>query len=315
MLAVLAIVTPVFALMGLGFGAAKLKALPEGAGGILAQFAFKICMPALLFRAMLTAGEMQASPWRLMAAYFLATLCVWILASLIAAFVLRRPAEDHAALAMGATFGNTVMLGIPIGITAFGPEVTAPAALLVAVETPLLWIAATLHMELTRRGRAISPAALGGVLKDLALNPIVLSLVLGLAGRAMGLALPSVPDRILALLGQAAVPTALFALGMALSAFRPAGESRAIGVLAALKLGAYPLLAYVFAAHVFALPPLWVALATLQAAMPIGANAFLFASRYDTSSATISAAIAVSTIAAVGTVSALLLLLAGAGGP
>ncbi len=309
MLTVLAIVTPVFALMGFGFIAAKLRFLPDGAGTALAQFAFKIAMPALLFRAMLDSGSMADSPWRLLASYFLATLCVWIIASLIAALVLRRPAEDHAVFAMGATFGNTVMLGIPIAITAFGAEVTAPLALLVAVETPLLWILATLHIEVAKRGRAISLTALGGVLKDLATNTIVLSLVLGLVGRTLGWTIPAVPDRILAMLGQAAVPTALFALGMALASFKVAGEGRSVGVITALKLGLFPAFAYVFAAHVFMLPPLWTALVVLQAAMPVGANAFLFAARYERSASTISAAIAVSTVLAVVSVSILLVIL------
>jgi malonate transporter and related proteins len=314
LITVLTIVTPVFALMGLGFIAAKTKFLPDGAGAALAQFAFKLAIPALLFRAMLGTGALEASPWRLLGAYFTATLGVWIVASLMAAFVLRRPSEEHSVLAMGSAFGNTVMLGLPIAITAFGPEATAPLAILVAVETPLLWIMATLHMEVAKRGKAMSLASLGGVVKDLATNTIIIALVLGLAGRAMGLTLPAVPDRIFMMLGQAGVPTALFALGMALASFKVAGETKAIGLMMVLKLALYPALAYVFAAHVFQLPPLWTALVVLQAAMPVGANAYLFAARYERSAATVSAAIAVSTLVAVVSVSGLLVVvLAGLG--
>jgi hypothetical protein len=311
MLAVLAIVTPVFALIGLGFLAARQGWLPDGAGGALSQFAFKIAMPALLFRAMLNTGPMEASPFRLLAAYFLVTAVIWLAASLAGAFVLKRPAEDQAPLAMGATFGNTVMLGIPIAVTAFGPEATAPLAVLIAVEAPLLWIIATLHIEAARRGRRMSFDALSGVLKDLARNTIVLSLIFGLIGRALGLTLPGAPDRILAMLGQAAVPVALFSLGMALAGFRMSGEGRTLTLLCVLKLLAYPALAHVSAAHIFALPPLWVSLVVLMAAMPVGANAYLFAARYDRGAATVSAAIAVSTLLAVVTVSGLLLVLKG----
>jgi malonate transporter and related proteins len=310
MLAVLAIVTPVFALMGLGYLAAKLKYLPEAAGPALSQFAFKVAIPAMLFRAMLTAAPLQASPWRLLLAYLLMITAAWLAATLIAAFVLRRPAEDHAPLAMAATFGNTVMLGIPIAVMAFGPEATPLVALLIAVETPLLWIAATLHIELARRGRALSVASLGGVGRDLVANPIILSTVLGMAGRAVGLELPVVPDRIIMLLGQAGVPTALFALGLMLATFRLGAEGAVVGVAAGLKLLALPALAYVLAAHVVALPPLAVAVIVLHAAMPVGANPFLFAARYERSTGPISAAIVASTVIAVVTVSALLLVLA-----
>jgi len=40
--------------------------------------------------------------------------------------------------------------------------------------------------------------------------------------------------------------------------------------------------------------------ATLVAAMPVGANAFLFAAKYDRAVGSVSAAIAVSTVVAVG---------------
>ncbi len=309
MLAVLSIVAPVFALMALGFIVARRGYLPEGAGPALAQFAFKIAMPALLFRAMLNANALPSSLGQFLLAYFLPVAVLWAVATAYCAFVLRRPAEDHAPFAMGATFGNTVMLGIPIAITAFGQQMAAPLAILIAIEAPLLWVAATLHIEFARRGRNISPAALQAVFKDLATNTIILSLVLGAIGRAVGLTLPDAPDRFLALLGQAGVPVALFALGMVLASFRVSGETRTISALSALKLLALPALVYLSAAHVFALPPQWTAVLVLQAAMPVGANVFLFAARYERSAPTISAAIVVSTVVAVVTVSTMLLFL------
>jgi malonate transporter and related proteins len=168
-------------------------------------------------------------------------------------------------------------------------------------------------MEIARRGRAMSLGALGGVVRDLAANPIILSLVFGLAGRVAGLSLPEMPDRMLQLLGQAGVPTALFALGMVLSTFKLGGEKVTLVAIGMLKLFAMPLAAYVLAQHVFALPPLFVAVLVMHCAMPVGANPFLFATRYDRSPATISASIVASTLVAVVTVSGLLVAL-GAGG-
>jgi malonate transporter and related proteins len=309
LITVLTIVTPVFALMALGFIAAKTNYLPDGTGKALAQFAFKIAIPCMLFRALLNTGTLDASPWRLLAAYFFSTLSVWVIASLIAHYALHRPTEDHAVISIGATFGNTVMLGIPIALTAFGEASTAPLAMLIAVETPLLWIIATLHIELAKRGRHLSLGALGGVAKDLATNTIILAMLLGLAGRAAGLSMPVVPDKIVMLLGQAGVPVALFALGMALANFKTGGEIRTVGTLTLLKLVLMPAFVWFMAAQVFALPPLWTAIAVLHAAMPVGANPFLFAQQYDRSVATVSAAILVSTGTAVVTVSALLVML------
>jgi malonate transporter and related proteins len=311
--AVLAIVTPVFALMALGYLAARLRYLPESAGGALSQFAFKVAIPVLLFRAMLSAPPLQGSPWRLLAGYLVMIGALWLAATLVAAFVLRKPADDHAAFAMSSTFGNTVMLGIPISVMAFGEQATTVLAILIAVEATLLWIVATLHMEIARRGRAMSVAALGGVFRDLGTNPIILSLVFGLAGHAAGLRLPEAPDRMLQLLGQAGVPTALFALGMVLSTFKLGGEKPTLAAIGGIKLFAMPALAYLLAQHVFGLPPLFVAVLVMHSAMPVGANPFLFATRYDRSPATISAAIVATTLVAVITVSGLLAAL-GTGG-
>jgi malonate transporter and related proteins len=312
MLEVLTIVTPVFALMAAGYVAARLKYLPEGSGSALSQFAFRVAIPAMLVRAMITAPPIQNSPWRLLAAYLVMITLMWIVATLVAAFVLRKPRDEHAVFAMGSTFGNTVMLGLPISVMAFGQDATTLLALLIAVEATLLWIVATLHMEVVRRGRAMSFAALGGVMRDLVTNPIILALVIGLLGRIAGLRLPHVPDQLLALLGQAGVPTALFALGMVLSTFKLGGERPTLGAIGVLKLVVMPAVAYGLAHHVFGLPPLVVAVLVLHCAMPVGANPFLFASRYDQSPATVSAAIVATTLVAVITVSALLLALAGA---
>jgi predicted permease len=309
MLAVLAIVTPVFTLIGLGYLAARYRYLSDGAGRVLAEFGFKVAMPALLFRAMLSVGEMQGSPALLLAAYFGATATVWVTASILNGLLLRRPPTEAAAIAMGSCFGNTVMLGIPLALTAFGPEAATPLALLIAIETPLLWVLATLHMEASRRGRQMSFKALGGVAWDLVRNPIVMSLILGILWRQTGLGLHPVPDKIISMLGQAAVPAALFALGMTLAGFGIRAELKTLSLLCVLKLVLYPLVAYALTVHVFHLPPLWSAIAVLLAAMPVGANAYLFAARYQTAEAPVSGAIAVSTLIAVFTVSTLLFLI------
>jgi hypothetical protein len=314
MLAILAIVVPVFGLILIGWLAETSGYLGEGSGRVLAQFAFKVAMPAFLFKAMLSAKTPDGSPLALLAAYFGGTLAVWVVASWISRLALGRPRDDTAAVAMGATFGNTVMLGIPLALTAFGPEAAAPMALIIAFETPGLWVLATLQMEWAlRREGAGGAASVWQMLGDLALNPIILAMVLGLTWRWSSLELPGVAARLLDLLSQAAVPTALFALGQTLATYRIRGEVATLSVIAVCKLVLYPVVVYLLATHVFELPPLWLGIAVLLAAMPVGANAFLFAARYDRVVPAISGALAVSTAIAVLSVSAVLYLL-GAGG-
>jgi predicted permease len=87
-----------------------------------------------------------------------------------------------------------------------------------------------------------------------------------------------------------------------------------VAVVVALKAVLHPLLTYALATHVFALPPLYAAVAIVLAAMPVGVNPYLFASRYRAAEAECATAIAVSTPLAVATVTAALVALGFGGG-
>jgi hypothetical protein len=264
---------------------------------------------------MATSKGFDGSPLPLLGTYFGAMASTWIIATLASRWMLRRPWEDSAAVAMGAVFGNTVMLGIPLALSAFGEAAAAPIALIVAIETPLMWLAATTQMELTlRRGGQASAARPGAAIVDIVRNPIVLSILLGVAWRATGLAIPDLFDRWLGLLAQSAAPAALFALGMSLATYRIAGELPTLSAIGMMKLGCYPAIAYALATYVFEMPATWTAVAVLFAAMPVGANAYLFAQRYERAVGAVSGAMAVTTVVAVVSLSAVLAHLGAARG-
>ncbi len=308
---VIAIVAPVFGLIALGFLLARFRILAESAGKGLTEFVFTVAVPALLFRMMITAAPVEgAAPFTLLTAYYGSLAIVWLLAALATQFVLKRAARDGASIAMGASFGNIVMLGIPLALDRFGAGAATPIAIIVSISSPLLWFVATLHIELaTRRG----DMAVGPLLKGLALslfgNPIILGLVAGLAWRATGLGLHPIPDKMIALLGQAAIPGALIALGLSLTAFRIRGQAATVAVICALSLIVLPAIVWLMAFHVFALPPLWAGVAVLFAACPPGANAFLFASQFDAAKNSVSGAVALGTALAAVSVSLVLAIL------
>jgi malonate transporter and related proteins len=311
MLAILEIVTPVFGIILIGWFAARVGYVGPAVGKAVAEFAFKVAMPALLFRAMMSIGAMPGSPLKLVGAYISSVLIVWLLAALLTKVILRRPQADAAVIAMGATFGNTVMLGIPLAISAFGMEAAAPMALLVSIDGPLLWILGTLHIEGALReavgGSGKSPTvAFRTILLDLLRNPIILALLIGTLWRVAALPLPVLADRLLALLAQGAVPAALFALGMGLATYEIKGQTATLSLITLLKLFAFPAIAGAISVYVFDLPKLWLAIILLFTAMPVGANPFLFATRYERGLGSISASIAVSTAIAVVTISVLL---------
>jgi malonate transporter len=311
---ILTLVGPIFCLIGLGFVLARCNYLTPGGGRFLAEFGYKVAVPALLFRAMSSVRDVPSSPVVLAVAFAACLFAVWLVTTIAATLVLRRSHADGAAIAMAANFGNGVMFGFPVMLMAYGTDAVAPMAFLATLETVVLWTVGTLHMEVaSRSGRGLRLAAFGNVVASVALNPIILALLLGLVWRSTGLGLPAIPARLLGLLADAAIPVSLFALGVALAGYEVRGQGAVVALLCAVKLVVFPMLALLLVTSVFTMPAAWGGVLVLYAAMPVGANAFLFAAKYDRAVASVSASVAVSTGLALATVTGVLAILQAKG--
>ena len=310
---VVLIVAPVFGLIALGFLLARFHVLSKAAGDGLAEFVFNVATPVLLFRIMVTAEPVGAGePFALWGAFYSAVAVIWIVSALATRFILARPPRDGASVAMGANFGNIVMLGIPLALDRFGAGAATPIAIIISVSAPIMWFAATLHIELVTERKEMS---IGTLLKDLLVsllkNPLIMGIVAGVAWRATGIGLHPIPEKMISLLAQVAIPGSLVALGLGLTAFQFRGEIATVLVICVLSLVAFPALVWLLAFHVFAMPPVWAGVAVLFAACPPGANAYLFAHRYDAATGSISAAVAFGTVASIISVTIILVLLSG----
>ena len=307
---VLTIVAPIFGLIALGFLAARFQWLGQSAGKGIAEFTFLVAMPALLFRTIVVSNMADAAPGLLLTSYFATVACIWVIATAVSLLVLRRPREESAVFAMTASYGNIVLLGIPIAISAYGERATPIAAIVVSMHVAALWLAACVHLALVDRSPQGSVRDLvGSVVKEFARNPIVVAIVLAALWRQTGLGLHVTLDRGMALLAQASVPCALFAVGFTLAGFRIAGEINALFVSCFLKNLVLPVLAWIVTVHVFGLPPLPATIITLFAAMPTGTATYLFASSNGIAVDTTSASVALSTAVSMLTLPIVLIVL------
>jgi predicted permease len=310
MTSVLVTVIPVFALIGLGYLAARMKLFPGESARGLSQFVFLFAIPALLFRTAASVDIGAAAPWGLWGAYFAAAALVWVVAVLLSRAMPALSPAGGASAAIASTFGNLVMLGLPLSLSYFGEASLLPAALLISIHAPVHWFAATVLAQWSGRGAGQPLSALlREFLLSLVRNPIIVALVGGALWGLTGLALHPVVDRPVELLAQAGVPTALFALGLSLAAHGLKGHLGAVSVVIALKMALFPALAWVAAVHVFALPPAQAGVVALFAALPTGANAYIFAEQHRAAVPVVSGAIALGTALGVLTISALLWLL------
>ena len=310
MMDVLNTVVPVFVLILLGYAAGRAGWFVDGSARGLSLFVFAFAVPALLFKAMLSFGLPDAIPWSLWAAFFGAVAAVWALAIALSAVVPGLGGAGGASAALGAGFGNTVMLGLPLGVAHFGDDALLPMALILTIHLPLQWLAATLLAQSAalRRGGGLGHI-LTALTRDIAANPIIVAIVAGTMWNVMRLPVPNVADRVMTLLGQAAVPAALFALGLTLSRFGFKGNRQAVAILLALKLLVMPLIAFALVTWVVDLSRVEAGIVILFAALPAGANAYIFAERQGHGEAAVSGAIAVGTALAAVTLTAVLAML------
>lgn len=306
MSSVLTIVAPVFGLIVIGYLSGKLNLVSEAAAKGIADFAFTLAIPALLCRTVASAEFANLSLAGILGSFYTAGALTWIAAALLTVFVLKRPAADAPAIGMTSTFGNTVMLGIPLSIGVYGTAATPVFALIISIHAPIWWLTGMLHASAAGDYAGQSRATIvKNTLNDLFRNPIVLGILAGAVWRLTGAPLPAPIDRILQLMAQASVPTALVALGLSLVSFQIKGQVPTLVTATVLKLLWMPALAWLLATYVFQVDDMSRGIITLLAAMPTGANAFLFATKLDRAVDSTSGAVALGSLLTVLTASLL----------
>lgn len=138
--------------------------------------------------------------------------------------------------------------------------------------------------------------------RNAVLHPVPLPILAGLAFGQTGWTLPAVIDKPLQLLGQALGPVALLMVGVSLAQTSIGQQWKpALGV-AALKTALHPLLVLAIG-WALGLSGVPFAVMVVAAALPIGANVFLFSQRYAVAQDLVTASVGLSTLLAMATLS------------
>jgi predicted permease len=304
----LSVVSPVFGIMALGFVAVRLRALDAGHVKGLVLFVFNFAIPVLLFRSLAGVELPEDIAWGFLAAFYAGSFVCYGLGMLSGRVFFGRPLDQQAIFGMAGSFSNTVLVGIPIVLTAFGPDATLPLFLIIAFHSATFMPLTVALIEAGRGGDVSAGRQLRAVVNQVIRNPIVIGLALGLTANLTGLALPGPLDRFAELLGGAAVPCALFAMGGSLAAYPMMGDLSPAVVLTSLKLLVHPLVAWLVAVPLLGLEGLWVAVAVVMAGMPSGVNVYLFGARYEAAPGVAARTVFLTSLFSIATLSLLLLL-------
>jgi len=307
---VVASLTPVFLLIAAGYLAGRRQWVRESAVRDLSNLVFLLLIPALLFRTM-SAVDVRALDLRPLLAYFPAALL--LLGLSIAARGFHR---QSVVMALGGTFSNMVMIGITLVELAYGKPGLVTLLTLVSVHAMILLTVGSVVLELVvareaRAGGERAPHVLAtawSAFKGALIHPIPLPIVCGLLYAQTGWGLPAVIDKPLQLLGGAFGPVALVLVGITLARTPLRGHLQASLWITASKNLLLPLLVGV-SAWAWGITGLPLTVMVVAAALPMGANVFLFAQRYEVAQALTTAAMGLSTALALFTLSAVMLLM------
>ncbi|MDX7830429.1 AEC family transporter [Aeromonas dhakensis] len=257
--ALLNIVIPVFAVVGLGALYGRLR--PGGALGYVNRANIELFTPALVFSALVKYPLDLMAHLSLIAAGALVILLPGLLLSLLSLRSISRP-----ALILPAMFRNTGNLGIPLMVLAFG-EQQLGAIIILFVLSNLLHFSVGMFILSANTSRWLW-------LK----SPVLWAALAGLLVANLHISLPEYLVTSASLLGQISVPLMLFALGIRLME----GELDHLGL--ALKCNLLYLLAggisLGLAVWLLPLQPAWIPLLTLSVALPPAVLNYMLCEQY-----------------------------------
>jgi predicted permease len=303
MLAVFLKTLPFFLIIGLGWAAARRRFFDDAATAALTRFVFYFALSAMLFRFAATLSLGEVLDWSLIAAYLTATLAVYLVATAVS-FARRLPLAEAAFEAQCAVIGNVGFLGLPMLGLLMGERAVIGIMQMLAVDLIFFSSLAVILVTASREGR-ISARALANIALGLARNPMIVAIGAGFLWSGFRLPVPQPMEEFLTLLGAAATPGALFAIGASLAS-KSAVRLRVAGWLSFLKLVVHPAAVAGATLLLFDVPRDMAAVLIAAAALPVAGNVYILAAHYNVAPQRVSASILISTVFSVLTLSAVL---------
>ena len=309
MLSTLNVVLPIFALILAGWLARKLKILGENALSELNRFVVYLALPALLFDIIATAKWQDIAQPAFILVFTIGMAVVFLL-TLVIQLRRTRHLADAALDGLNASYANTGFIGFPLALAFLGHDALAPTLIATILTVSVIFGAAIILIESGLQGEVKRRIIVIKVANSLIRNPLLVSPAVAIVFPLFNIPVPDSVNTFLKLLGGAASPCALIALGLFLAGKtvkKTQGEGATVTLLVVLKLIVQPGLTWFLAAKLFMLPPLLVHTAVLMAALPTGTGPFMLAEFYQREAGITSKCILISTVLSLLTISAYLM--------
>lgn len=301
------IIIPFFAVIACGFFASRQKIIDSAGRTGLNRFVYYFALPVLIFSLMAQADLRDQFQLTFVVAYLSVAITLFFLSFAVARLAFKLGRGFSVVFATACIYGNTGYFGLPFVIIAFGQDASVPVIVCTTIDLAVMLPLASVLLEKTDTSNRIGSSNIYKTsLLSIIKNPLIVAAVVGALFSLSGLQVPEVADRFVVLLGSAAAPCALFALGSSIDEDRADFIQAQIFVISLIKLAVHPLLIWFAMYHLFSVDTDWARSAVIAASMPVAVTAYILAQQYNTYIARTSASILLSTVVSVATLAFIL---------
>jgi malonate transporter len=294
------LVLPVFAIIVTGWLAGWLGYISRSLADGLVHFAYNVAMPALLFVTIAQEQARSLLEWRFLFAFGGGSILCFMLVFLAVRIGWGRDIASSTMHGMAAAMTNTGFVALPILHSIYGQPAVLPTAVATIFVAAVMFPATVVLLEIDgrgARGESASPLVLA---RQIVLNPMVLSTLIGLAWAIAGWPIPTPIATYMNIFADALTPCALFAIGLGLSLEGVRSNLAASVALAAVKLVVMPLIVYGLCVA-SSLKPLDTIVAVVCAAVPTAKTVYILAREHDVEEPLVAATVSITTMLSVVT--------------
>lgn len=297
MIAVFNALAPVFLLILIGYGIRRFGWIDNAFWPPAERITYYVFFPALLIASGARADLSGDQVWPMAGALFCATLFTALIALLLKPTLGLKPAQ-FTSFFQGTIRPNTYV-GVVAAFLLWGDDGLALISIGILAVVPLVNLLCVTVLVVWGDGHEGARTPMKAV-REVARNPLVLACLVGFGLNALDISLPSVIVPLLDILGRAALPIALMAVGAGLDFPDLLANRWVASKASALKLIALPAMAWALA-DAFGVEGQAFQVSVLYATMPVSASSFILAREMGGDAPMVAGIITASTLAAMGT--------------
>jgi len=305
MSAIFSALAPVFLMIALGHILKRRALVSDGFWAPAEKMTFYAFFPALLLinTAKADFGDIAVAPmiWASVSGVLIiSALTLWT-----------RPRLGIDGPAFTSVFQGTIRPNVYLGIAAAVALYDGAGLTLISVSIAVLVPLVNILSVIVLVRHAPTSGQMPGWLQTLgpvARNPLIIACGLGILLNVTGIGAPPLISPFLEILGRAALPVGLLAVGAGLDFEAMARAGKTVGLTTATKLIALPGVTFL-TCHWFGVSGLSLTISVLYAALPVSATSYVLARQMGGDTALLAATITATTVAAMITMPLIVLLL------